>query len=61
EQITNFSAAIQGLEKLVIDADDAVASVEVIQAGYRALASDAWTPVPKGEESMVDTPAVAAA
>ncbi len=61
EQIANFSAAIQGLEKLVIDADDAVASVEVIQAGYRALASDAWTPVPKGEESMVDTPAVAAA
>jgi predicted dehydrogenase len=62
EQIANFSAAIQGLEKLVIDADDAVASVEVIQAGYRALASDSWTSIGHDETLPFTTsPAVAAA
>ncbi|HEX4277455.1 MAG TPA: Gfo/Idh/MocA family oxidoreductase [Bryobacteraceae bacterium] len=62
EQIANFSAAIQGLEKLVIDADDAVASVEVIQAGYRALASDSWTAIQRDEAvSIPSAPAVAAA
>lgn len=45
EQIVNFSAAIQNHEPLVIDADDAIASVEVIQAGYQSLARDSWTPV----------------
>ena len=49
DQISNFSAAIQGVEDLVIDADDAVASVEVIQAGYESLARDSWTPVPNAE------------
>jgi predicted dehydrogenase len=49
EQIANFSAAIQGLEKLVIDVDDAIASVEVIQAGYRALESDSWTRIGRDE------------
>jgi len=61
EQITNFSAAIQGLEKLVIDADDAVASVEVIQAGYRALATDSWTSIDGEEGAPFGAPAVAAA
>lgn len=45
DQIGNFSAAIQGIEPLLIDADDAIASVEVIQAGYQSLARDSWTPV----------------
>ncbi|HXE62161.1 MAG TPA: Gfo/Idh/MocA family oxidoreductase [Bryobacteraceae bacterium] len=58
EQIANFSAAIQGLEKLVIDADDAVASVEVIQAGYRALESDSWTRIER-EDSIPLTVAAA--
>jgi predicted dehydrogenase len=48
-QIVNFSAAIQGLEQLLIDADDAVASVEVIQAGYESLKHDSWTQVPADE------------
>lgn len=61
EQIANFSAAIQGLEELLIDADDAVASVEVIQAGYKALASDSWTTIPADEPSIVGAPAVCAA
>ena len=45
DQIMNFSAAIQGIEPLVIDADDAVASVEAIQAGYQSLARNSWTPI----------------
>jgi predicted dehydrogenase len=48
-QIVNFSAAIQGYEQLLIDADDAVASVEVIQAGYESLRHDSWTQVPNDE------------
>ncbi len=45
DQIMNFSAAIQDIEPLVIDADDAVASVEAIQAGYQSLARNSWTPI----------------
>jgi predicted dehydrogenase len=48
-QIVNFSGAIQGVEQLLIDADDAIASVEVIQAGYESLKHDSWTPVPADE------------
>jgi predicted dehydrogenase len=57
DQIANFSAAIQGLEELLIDADDAVASVEVIQSGYRALATDSWTPIPRDEASAATSAA----
>ena len=52
DQISNFSAAIQGLEPLVIDADDAIASVEAIQAGYESLARNSWTPI-RNEEVAV--------
>jgi predicted dehydrogenase len=48
-QIVNFSAAIQGLDQLLIDANDAIASVEVIQAGYESLKHDSWTQVPADE------------
>ena len=48
-QIVNFSGAIQGIERLLIDADDAIASVEVIQAGYESLKQDSWTHVPADE------------
>lgn len=46
DQITNFSAAIQGAQALVIDADDAIASVEAIQSAYDSMARDSWTRVP---------------
>ena len=49
EQIENFSAAVQGYEQLVIDATDAVASADVIQAGYQALESGAWVKIPSSE------------
>jgi len=48
-QIMNFSGAIQGVEQLLIDANDAIASVEVIQAGYESLKHDSWTPVRSDE------------
>ena len=51
-QIENFSAAIQGAENLLITAEDAVASVEAIQAGYRALRDRCWTPVGHVEENV---------
>jgi predicted dehydrogenase len=58
-QIENFSAAIQGHERLLITADDAVASVEAIQAGYRALDERRWTPVAHIEEAASLAAAVA--
>ena len=51
DQIVNFSAAIQGQAQLLIDADDAIASVEVIQAGYQSLARDSWTPIASEESA----------
>lgn len=52
DQITNFSAAIQGIEELIIGPDDAIASVEVIQAGYESLASNSWTPIRNDEANV---------
>jgi hypothetical protein len=60
DQIVNFSAAIQGIDQLVIDADDAIASVEAIQAGYESLARDSWTHVPD-DETISFNPTAAAA
>lgn len=53
DQIENFSAAVQGLEALVIDVDDAVASVDVIQSGYLAMASQSWVPIPSSDDSLL--------
>jgi predicted dehydrogenase len=44
-QITNFSRAIRGEEELRITAQDALASVEVIEAGYASLRQNYWTPI----------------
>jgi predicted dehydrogenase len=56
-QIANFSAAIQGRARLTIDADDAIASVEVIQAGYQSLALDSWTRIAAGETTAAEVQA----
>jgi predicted dehydrogenase len=53
-QIENFSAAIQNLEALVIDAEDAISSVLAIQAGYQSLATDSWTPVGGGQAPTLE-------
>jgi predicted dehydrogenase len=44
-QIVNFSQAIRGKETLLITAEDAIASVEVIEAAYAALNQNRWTPI----------------
>ena len=44
-QIENFARAIQGREPLVVSQEDALASVEVIETAYRAIADSRWQPV----------------
>jgi len=44
-QLENFSKSILGEEALLINAEDALASVEVIEATYAALRQNRWTPV----------------
>jgi predicted dehydrogenase len=44
-QIINFADAIKGDDQLLIDADDALASVEVVEAAYESLSQNHWTPV----------------
>jgi predicted dehydrogenase len=44
-QIVNFARAIRGEEELRITAQDALASVEVIEAAYASLRQNHWTPI----------------
>ena len=44
-QIENFARAIHGEEQLVIQAEDALASVQVIETAYAALHNNRWTAV----------------
>jgi predicted dehydrogenase len=44
-QMENFCAAIRGDEELAITAEDAIASVAVIEAAYTALGRDDWIAV----------------
>lgn len=44
-QLDNFARAIKGEEPLLITAQDALASVEVIEAAYAALRQSQWTAV----------------
>ncbi len=48
-QISNFGRAIRGQETLLINGDDALASVRVIEAAYESLNQDHWTGVTNGE------------
>jgi predicted dehydrogenase len=48
-QIVNFANAINGEERLIIDSDDALASVEVVEAAYESLSQNHWTPVANGQ------------
>jgi predicted dehydrogenase len=60
-QIENFSGAILGTEPLLINVDDAIASVEAIQAGYRALRGRCWSSVGNVEKFERKFPAAATA
>jgi predicted dehydrogenase len=44
-QLENFCRAIEGREPLLITAEDAIASVEVIAAAYSSLRDSHWMPV----------------
>jgi predicted dehydrogenase len=44
-QLDNFCAAVRGREPLLIQAEDAIASVEVIEAAYHSLRHCHWVPV----------------
>lgn len=44
-QIENFARSIRGEETLLITAEDAIASVEVMEAVYRSLEESHWIPV----------------
>jgi predicted dehydrogenase len=54
-QIDNFARAIQGREMLLITSDDALASVEVIEAAYSSLRRVHWTSVRRGAARTVRT------
>ena len=50
DQIQNFSAAVQGLERLLIDSSDAIASVDGVRGCYEALKTGAWVEIPGAPE-----------
>lgn len=47
-QIQNFARTLCGEEKLLITGQDAIASVEVIEAAYRSMHESHWTQVKPG-------------
>ncbi|MEZ6092981.1 MAG: Gfo/Idh/MocA family oxidoreductase [Pirellulaceae bacterium] len=44
-QILNFAKAIRGEESLIVNADEALASVAAVDTAYASLAAEEWTPV----------------
>jgi predicted dehydrogenase len=44
-QVRNFAKTLLGEEKLLITGNDAIASVEVIEAAYRSMRDSHWMPV----------------
>lgn len=51
-QIENFANAIRGKETLLITAEDAIASVQVMEAAYAAMNNTQWTPVQASEAAL---------
>ena len=49
----NFTSAIQGKEELLIKPEDALASVEVIEAAYKSLNQNLWQKVTEKAETAV--------
>lgn len=61
-QIENFSGAVRGDEQLRVTPDDALASVEAVEAAYASLFKSQWTTISRQlandslEESVVSAP-----
>jgi predicted dehydrogenase len=53
-QVNNFLRGVRGEEALLINSEDVLASVEAIEAGYRALEQSQWTRL---GSRKADTPA----
>lgn len=61
-QLANFARAIRGTESLVITTEDAIASVDVIEAAYRSLRAAPWTGVAtRPADDLTRTPTLATA
>ena len=56
-QVTNFARAIRGVEPLLISWEDAIASVDVIEAAYQSLREAPWTGVSGSPIDLTRTPA----
>lgn len=59
-QIENFVRALRGEDVLLVTLDEALASVQVIEAGYASLRDARWFPVPLMSEPDIDRSARAA-
>lgn len=55
-QIDNFARAIRGEGEPLVTLEDALASVEVVEAAYRALRGSRWTPLGGGEPVAFERP-----
>ena len=49
-QLENFAGAIEGREPLVVTPADALASVEVVEAAYRAMRQGDWEPIASSDQ-----------